>query len=212
MTTSRFFLFISLTFLISSCASKHKTLPELNISYIDAFHINENDSLYYGYFEDLLQLNDNKKLKRWTNRKNYKILGFEVINTSYSFVKGFQLKFYDNNQRIIPIRNEWVAKKARQKVNRVSFFAYPMHIIEMCLFPPEKEIDEYGFDISDYSTVSMQIAEQNNKIRKKANSDLLKDLSQNDISDKVLPRGVPVYGIIIIEGNVNIQQLQVRLK
>ncbi|MCU4175127.1 hypothetical protein [Carboxylicivirga sp. N1Y90] len=213
MITSKTPILLFCILLLSSCAVQHKTLPKLNISYIESFHLNETDSLYYGYFKDLLALTENSKLKqRWAKRKNYQIIGFEVMNTSESFTKGFQLKFYHNNERIIPLRNEWIAKKARQKVNKVSLIAYPMHFIELCLFPPEKQEDEDGFDTTDYSTVSLKAAEMNNEVRKKANSDLLKDLQENDISHKVLPRGLPVYGIIIIEGNIPLDQLQVKLK
>jgi len=144
MTTLKTSILFFCIQLISSCAVQHQTLPILNISHIESFHLNEKDSLYYGYFKDLLALTENGKLKRWAKRKNYQIIGFEVMNTSESFTKGFQLKFYHNNKR--------------------------------------------------------------------ANSDLMKDLQENNISYKVLPRGIPVYGIIIIEGNIPLDELHVKLQ
>ncbi len=201
---------LTLILLCTSCAVEHRIIPKLESGSIQPLRFNHNDSLSYGYFKDLLELSDNKRLKRWAKRNDYNIIGFEVTNVGSEFTKGFQLKYYLNNQRITPIRNAWIARKARQKVNGMALLAIPVSIIEWAIFPKEPEYDAYGFDQTDYTTVSMKMAESNNSVRKQANKELLNNLVRYEISDKVLPKGIPVYGIIVLKGNIDLSKLEVR--
>ena len=203
-------LILALAVLIASCAVEHKAIPELSLGNIDSYQFNETDSLYYGYFNDLLKESGNKRLKRWAKRKDYTFVGFEVTNASLEFTKGYQLKYYYKGQKITPVRNQWVANKARQKSKASSWLALPFTLLEKAIWPPEEAYDEYGFSQADESTISSQIAEEDNKVRKQANRDLAEDLVSHEISDKVLHTGVPVYGIMVLEGDIDLSQLEIK--
>jgi len=206
-------------YILSSCAVKHKQLTTLNLVHFNSYHFNNIDSIQYGYFENLLENllehSNNKRLIRWANRKNYQFIGFNVINTSEDFRKGYQLKFYHKGQRLNLVRNEWAAHKAKQKVSAAPFIAVPFIILEAILFNKDKEPqrDEYGFSIYDENnSVSMQLVEADNELRKKANKNLLKDLILHDICHQTLPFGVPVYGIIIIDSKEPLDSIKVSLQ
>ncbi|WP_212215864.1 hypothetical protein [Carboxylicivirga linearis] len=202
-------MILTLALLLASCAVEHKVIPELSIGNIDTYQFNETDSLYYGYFKDLLKESCNKRLQRWAKRKHYTFVGFKVTNASLEFTKGYQLKYYYKGQKITPVRNQWVAHKARQKSKASGWLALPFTLIEKAIWPPEEVYDEYGFSQNDESTISSQIAEDDNKVRKQANKDLAEDLVSHEISDKVLHTGVPVYGIMVLEGDIDLAQLEI---
>jgi len=185
--------------------------------HFDSFTTNYTDSIQYGYFENLLEYSNNKRLKRWAHRNNYQIIGFNVINTSSQFRKGYQLKFYHKGKRLNLVRNEWAAKKARQKGHAVPFIALPFAIIETAILNNDDDDqlrDEYGFQIAEqeFSPITTSVVESNNKVRKQANKNLRTNLTKNDISHQVLPFGVPVYGIIIIDSKAPVDDIEVRLQ
>lgn len=203
------FLIITFVLICTSCAVKHQTIPEFQFENIEIQKFNPTDSLYYGYFKDLLKESNNKRLKRWAKRKDYTIIGFEVTNVSSNFTKGYQLKYFIGDQRIIPIRNEWIAKKARQKINGLGLLAIPVGLFEMVF--RDAVYENYDIDIGEGAPVSMQMAEANNQMRKQANKELLNELVSREISDKVLRRGIPVYAIVILEGDIDLNNLEVKL-
>jgi len=204
------FLIYTLAVLMASCAVKHKTIPELSLGNINTYQFNESDSLYYGYFSNLLKESGNKRLQRWAKRKHYTFVGFEVTNASLEFTKGYQLKYYYKGKKITPFRNQWIAHKARQKSKASRFLALPFSLLEKAIYPPEEVYDEYGFSQTDETTLSSKIAEADNEVRKQANRDLAEDLVTHEISDKVLYTGVPVYGIMVLEGDIDLSKLQIR--
>jgi hypothetical protein len=192
---------------------QHKALPSLKLNHFD-YQENKQDSLQYGYFQNLLELSDNKRLKRWANRKKYDIYGFNVINTSNDFRKGYQLKFYSNGKKLNLVRNEWVAKKARQRGTATPIIALPFYFLEIALFHKDEinETDEYGFSTFDNDQLqTVQAIKNDHETRKKANLDLKEDLKNHDISHKVLPFGEAIYGIIIIESKEPITNITVGL-
>ncbi len=203
-------LILALAVLMASCAVEHKAIPELSLGNIDTYQFNETDSLYYGYFNDLLKESDNKRLQRWAKRKHYTFVGFEVTNASLEFTKGYQLKYYYKGQKITPVRNQWVAHKARQKSKASSWLALPFTLLERAIWPPEEVYDEYGFSHTDATSISSQIADDDNAVRKQANKNLAEDLVNHEISDKVLHTGVPVYAIMVLEGDIDLSQLEIR--
>jgi len=204
---------LTVVLLFSSCAVQHQHIPELNLTHFNSYRTNQTDALQYGYFENLLQHANNKRLIRWAKRKNYQVVGFYVINTSDEFRKGFQLKFYHNNQRLKLIRNEWVAKKSRQKGGGAHLAAIPFIIAESALLNSDDD-DDYSIShqtLEEEAPFTMAFVDANEKVRKRANKDLLDNLVDHDISHQVLPFGIPIYGIIIIDDSVPINNIEVRL-
>lgn len=202
--------------LLSSCAVQHHQLPTLSLVNFDNYHTNNNDGLQYGYFENVLEYSENKRLIRWAKRKNYQIIGFNVINISDDFRKGYQLKFYRNNKQLSLVRNEWVADKAKQKAGNTFLFAIPFFLLETAIRGDEDENtprDEYGFKIEDIETtpVTNDFVQASENVRKEANRNLLNDLRKYDISHQVLPYGVPVYGVIVIDDKIPVDDIEVRL-
>lgn len=203
-------LILSTIITLTSCAVQHQVIAPSSTGLVDTMYFNAKDSLYYGYFENLLEQSTNKRLRRWAKRKSYQIIGFQVINASSNFTKGYQLKFYQDNQRIIPVRNEWIAHKARQKTNNVAFIAIPVSIILHAMF--DSKDDQFDLACKDelFETLPMEISSANNEVRKASNKKLTEELTALDISDKVLQKDSPVYGIVIFKGNVDFNKLQVR--
>jgi len=197
-----------------SCAIQHDQIPTFNLAHFNSYQVNKTDSLQYGYFENILEQTANKRLKRWAARKDYQIIGFNVINTSEDFRKGYQLKFYHKGKRLNLVRNEWAAKKTRQKASAAPLIALPFYLLELALFQSaeDKQVDEYGFSTSNNEDfITVQAMEEDNKRRQQANKDLATDMRKNDISYKTLPFGTPVYGIIIIDSKAPIDDIEVRL-
>ncbi|MCU4165068.1 hypothetical protein [Carboxylicivirga caseinilyticus] len=202
------FLILSIVYICASCATPHKVIPKLPSVAIDNIKFNSSDSLYYGYFEDILQKSDNKRLQRWAKRKNYSLIGFEVTNASTEFTKGYQLKYYYQGKKLTPIRNEWVAKKARQKINGLGLLAIPLGLIEMIF--RDATYENLDIDIGEGAPSSMRMAEINNQNRKEANRQLLNNLVNLEISDKVLKKGVPIYAVMVLEGEIDLSELEIR--
>ncbi|TAJ14225.1 hypothetical protein DMA11_05920 [Marinilabiliaceae bacterium JC017] len=205
-----------LLFTISSCAVSHKTLPPITCAPTDKFITNTQDSLQYGFFRDVLKLSGNKHVNRWAHHHHYQVIGMEVINTSGQFRKGYQLQFYEGDERLSPVRIAWFAKKARQRSSGASFIAFPFILIEWALkgqldedYEPPR--DANGFEEPRDPTLAEELAAQDNKRRKQANADLTKDLTAYDFTYKTLKSGVPVYGIVIFDRKDPLRNLNVRM-
>lgn len=202
---------------LSACSTPHNTLVGHPKTDFRSYQWNQPDSLYYGKTDDLLAGTSNKRIIRWARRKHYHFVGLEVMNTSTQFRKGFQLSFYDNDKLIQLIRNQWVAKKARQKGTRVSLIAMPFYLLESIWRSNLNECAEDGSQQSDVNTddkvlFTEILMESDTRNRNKANGDLAKELAEYDFSEKVLPAGKPVYGVIVFSGKQPPTNLQVRIQ
>ena len=176
-----------------------------------SFQKNNRDSIKYRFYNGILKSSGNKHLIRWANRHHYHAFGVEIVNLSGDFRKGFQLKFYINQNRLIPVNNQWFAKKARQKMSAAPFIAIPFFVAESAIFHSDPPRGSDGFEIDpDYNTsITGKVVEADNKRRKHANAKFLNDLKELDLSYKVVPTGKPVYGIVIFKEEFSIDKLTV---
>ena len=209
------FLKLSLVLLLTTCAVDYRTIPPVICNETIILKENSEDSIKYRFFKDVLVSSGNKHLIRWARRHNYKAIGVEVTNLSGKFRKGFQLKYYEKEKRIIPVNNIWFAKKARQKMSGAPFIAIPFIILEEAIFPYSGyPTDANGFALyPEYnSSITCSVVESDKKRRKRANAKLLNDLKDLDLSYRVLPAGRPVYGIVIFNQNVSPEKLKVNIE
>jgi len=198
-----------------SCATKYKTVKPVLLSTPFSFYSNTEDSIEIFFYSDVLDHSQNRKLYRWAKRHNYTFTGVKIINRSGKFRKGFQLKFYNDNKRVVPANTAWVARKARTRTTAAPFIAIPFLLLEEAILPH----DEYprgpdGFELyPEYSGyITCEITEQDNQHRKQSNTEMAADLKSLDISYKVLPTGKPVYGIVILKNNISLDRLKVSLQ
>ncbi len=201
--------------LLTSCATDYKCIPPGMFNQHINFQTKSEDSLKVFFCQNILESSGNKHLIRWAERHNYSVIGIKVINNSGKFRKGFQLQYYIENKRLIPVSNIWFAKKARQKMSAAPFIAIPFIILEEAIFPKsDYPKDENGFDLYPElnKSITSSVVESDSKKRKQANALFLADLKKLDLSYKILPSGFPVYGIVIFEHNVPLLDLKIRIK
>ena len=201
--------------MLTSCAVDYKAIPPVEYNETLILKENSEDSIKFKFFNDVLVSSGNKHLVRWARRHHYQAIGVEVTNMSGKFRKGFQLKYYNKEKRIIPVNNIWFAKKARQKMSGAPFIAIPFIILEEAIFSHDDyPKDANGFALyPEYNTsITCSVVESDKKRRKRANAKLLNDLKELDLSYRVLPAGKPVYGIVIFNQDVSPEKLNVNIE
>ena len=204
-----------LVLLLTSCAVDYKVIPDVSCNASTGIRINSEDSIKFRFFNDVLASSGNKHLIRWAKRHNYQAIGLEVTNLSGKFRKGFQLKYYADEKRIVPVNNIWFAKKARQKMSGAPFIAIPFIILEEAIFSHDdypKDANGFEFYPEYNSSITCSVVESDKKRRQRANAKLLADLKELDLSYRVLSAGKPVYGIVIFENNTTPEGLTIRIQ
>ncbi len=212
-------IIVSLFLLLSSCASAYKELsgglflPHTNTIY------NHNDSIKVVVSEGTPEQWGNKRLIRRAKRHNYHVINLQVTNMSSKFRKGFQLKYYVNDKRLIPVNISWFAKKTRQKGATSTIAAIPFIFLEMVVddaiedsINPDDLSSYSPYYIDVNSCITPTILECNNAKRKQENAKQFTDLRSLDLSYKTLPPGKPVYGIIILHDDICLNELNIRIK
>ena len=214
MRSVKIIFLTALAIVLVSCATRYKAVKPVLLSTPVGFYSNTEDSIDVFFFSDVLDHRQNRKLYRWAKRHNYTFMGVKIINRSGKFRKGFQLKFYSGDKRVVPANTAWVARKARTRTTAAPFIAIPFLLLEEAVLP----YDNYprgpdGFELyPEYSGyITCEVVEQDNQHRKRSNAEMSADLRSLDISYKVLPTGKPVYGVVIIKNNIPLNDLKIKL-
>ncbi len=213
MTVPRSILILILVTILHSCATKYRNIAPVLFAEPVYFYSNTKDSIDIFFFKDVLDPSQNRKLYRWAKRHDCSFTGVKIVNRSGKFRKGFQLRFFCGNKRLIPLNPAWVAKKARTRTTAAPFVGIPFMLMEEAVLP-DPPVGPDGFELyPEYSgTITQEIVSQDNQNRKMSNAEMRADLKSMDISSKALPAGKPVYGLVIFKNSFSTKDLRVEVQ
>ncbi|MGQ7871179.1 hypothetical protein [Sunxiuqinia sp. sy24] len=187
----------------SSCAVKHRTLTRVqNWSY----PVGQMDSqLSFSYVDNILEKTNNKRGARWANRKNIHVVSIRLINNSKQPIHGTQLAFFNGDEQVELLHNEWLAKKVRQRFSPLMILFFPIALMEQAIFESDDDVYDNGVE---HESITMSIAEDVDEFRVKENSTLRDEFMNFQLANLVLMPGKPVYEIIGVRGKSDLKTLR----
>jgi hypothetical protein len=189
------FFYLSLLFLVTSCASGYKTIQPNTLNYLSS---NEVGNVKIEYKYDLLS----KKYLKKELKKQVKLAAVKIKNNSdKDYVFGDNLKIvYSNGTQVDLIENSKVYAMLKQNT--------PIYLLYLLLTPMRFEVYETtnGFRETTSSTpiglvIGPAIAGGNMIVAGSANNKFKEELTTYDLMNKTIKSGETKYGIIAINSN-----------
>lgn len=206
---NRILVFLTLIWLLSSCAVQHKSLSGLREW---AYPQSQFDhQVNFGFVDDVLDKTNNKRAAKWAKRKNIHVLAIRLVNTANHPVHGSQISFLTNGGQAEIIHSHWLAKKVRQRVSPFMILFLPAHLIEYGLFHSNDD-EEYYHQASNEPEayyLTEELARKAEANRKKANFDLHRELMTFQLASQKLMPGKPVYGLIGLRSKQDLTDMRV---
>ena len=189
------FFYLSLLFLVTSCASGYKTIQPNTLNYLSS---NEVGNVKIEYKYNLLS----KKYLKKELKKQVKLAAVKIKNNSdKDYVFGDNLKIvYSNGTQVDLIENSKVYAMLKQNT--------PIYLLYLLLTPMRFEVYETtnGFRETTSSTpiglvIGPAIAGGNMIVAGSANNKFKEELTTYDLMNKTIKSGETKYGIIAINSN-----------
>lgn len=210
----KFSIFIIITIVYSSCSTPHISMQSLEQCAFPIVSIN--DTLNLGYFDKVLEKTENKRAAKWAKRNHFHLYGIQLMNNTEKSIHGSELEFYSQNKKLELISNKWAAKKLRQRINSTPFIGFFTSIIETIIYSKIDEQRNNGIDPLNHSaaidhTISNEIINISEDIRKTANNNLMDEMIKYDIIRQKLYSNKINYGIIVLKADKAPQKIRVRI-
>ncbi len=197
-------LIILLVVVCCSCAVKHRTLTRVQDWSYPVGQMD--DQLSFSYVDNILEKTNNKQGARWAKRKNIHVVSIRLINNSKHPIHGTQLSFFNGDEQVELVHNEWLAKKVRQRFSPLMVLFFPIALIEQAIY--ERAADNEYDDGVEHESITMSFAEQVDDFRIKENSTLKDELMNFQLANQILMPGKPVYGIIGVRSKSELKTLR----
>lgn len=201
-------LILLLVVVCCSCAVKHRTLTRVQDWSYPVGQMD--DQLSFSYVDNILDKTNNKRGARWAKRKNIHVVSIRLINNSKRPIHGTQLAFFNGNEQMELLHNEWLAKKVRQRFSPLMILFLPIGFIEQAIYESVDD-DDYDDDV-EHESITMSVAEQVDDFRVKENSTLKDELMNFQLANQILMPGKPVYGIIGVRSQSELKNLRVECR
>lgn len=199
------FFCLSVLFLVSSCASRYKTIEPKSLNYFSSSEVN-GVKLEYKY--NLLS----KKYFKKELKKGIKLAAVKITNNSNKdYIFGQDLKLtYSNNNEIGLLENTRVYSMLKQNT--------PIYLLYLLLTPMRFEVNQTtnGFTETTSSTpigliIGPALAGGNMIAASSANKRFKTELENYDLMGKTIKQGETKYGIIAINSNSS-ESLKLKLE
>ncbi|WP_299582283.1 hypothetical protein [uncultured Sunxiuqinia sp.] len=197
-------MIILLVVVCCSCAVKHRTLTRVQDWSYPVGQMD--DQLSFSYVDNILEKTNNKQGARWAKRKNIHVVSIRLINNSKHPIHGTQLSFFNGDEQVELVHNEWLAKKVRQRFSPLMVLFFPIALIEQAIY--ERAADNEYDDGVEHESITMSFAEQVDDFRIKENSTLKDELMNFQLANQILMPGKPVYGIIGVRSKSELKTLR----
>ena len=199
--------FLLIALILNSCASSHKSLINATNWPYPMHQFDEQFS--FSYADDLLEKTNNKAGARWAKRKNIHVISIRLVNNGNKSIHGSQLVFYNGDEQLELIHNEWLAKKVRQRFSPLMILWLPVFIVEAALWNrADVDHDSDNFD----PIISGGIASNVENNRKFANFDLRQELLDFQLGTQVIYPGRTIHGVIGVKSKHKLNELKIDLK
>lgn len=199
------FFYLSIFFLLSSCASSYRTIEPTNLNYVSS---TETGDVKLEYKYNLLT----KKYFKKELKKGVRLAAVKITNNSnkdYVFGKNLKLT-YSNGNQINLIENNRVYSMLKQGA--------PIYLLYLLLTPMNLYTTETnnGFTETTSSTpiglvVGPGLAAGNMIAAGSANKKFKNELENYDLMGKTIKKGETKYGIIAINSNSS-ESLKLKLE
>lgn len=182
------------------CASTYKPIFPDDVSFSAT---TQDGGLKMQYKYDVLADAGNRKYAKKEDRRRVRIVAVNVQNnTGRAITLGRDAELYSGKMQLFPLTGPDVKQELRQVKGLYMIWSIVWVVLSKC-------------DDGDCSTiplpVGLVIGLANMGTAGKANNDLLYDFNRHNITDKTIPPGESVTGLIAVRGFSG-QEIRLRLK
>ncbi|MCL3780708.1 hypothetical protein EMN47_09960 [Prolixibacteraceae bacterium JC049] len=163
-----------------------------------------NDTLSVAYVKNIWKVAQMpEKYTKWADRKKFRFIGVRLTNTSSKTIRGYQLKFYDEDGILKLLDNKWVGKKVFRQHSPIPVIGSVLGAITGGLI-----LNRLGMDDENHAA---DFAMKKHELQEDVHSNLVYELMTFDINEKILFPGEPVYGVIVAKKKTVIKELKVKV-
>lgn len=190
---------------LCTCAASYKSINPSSLNYT---YQPENDGLIFSYQAGVLQDSGNKKLAKKEDRFDIRVVAVKITNNTgrdLTFAKDLVLK--SGFKVFQPLDPETTASSIKQ--SSASYLLFLL-LTPMKLYVGNNETGEVSETPIGY-VLGPGLAALNVAKASSANTKFKKELSNNDIYNRVIPNGETVYGLVSLS-DYNFSNLSLELK
>lgn len=188
---------------ITSCKVHYPTIQ--NLRGVNYPNLTMNDTLSVSYISNIWEVATMpERYTKWAERKKFRFIGVKLTNTSSKTIRGYQLRFYDGQERLRLLDNRWVGKKVFKQHSPIPVIGSVVGCIIGGVLLNRLGLEEGGEKV-------LNTPQENGEMRAEMHNNLVYELMTFDINEKILFPGEPVYGIIVAKKETEIKDLKIKI-